>query len=143
VPGFGFYCFGLIHLVGAFAKSGTSLIRQLVDAGTLSNLPGGFKARGMRIKGDDTPIGPGEWRDVDVPSGAMRDNIIPLPYKEPSQTLMTLLNQIVDEGRRFANAADLQISDMSGQAPVGTTLAILERTLKSMSAIQARVHYSF
>jgi len=143
VPGFGFYCFGLIHLVGAFAKSGTSLIRQLVDAGTLSNLPGGFKARGMRIKGDDTPIAPGEWRDVDVPSGAMRDNMIPLPYKEPSQTLMALLGQIVDEGRRFANAADLQISDMSGQAPVGTTLAILERTLKSMSAIQARIHYSF
>ena len=143
VPGFGFYCFGLIHLVGAFAKSGTSLIRQLVDAGTLSNLPGGFKARGMRIKGDDTPIAPGEWRDVDVPQGTMRDNMVPLPYKEPSQTLMALLNQIVDEGRRFANAADLQISDMSGQAPVGTTLAILERTLKSMSAIQARVHYSF
>lgn len=143
VPGFGFYCFGLIHLVGAFAKSGTSLIRQLVDAGTLSNLPGGFKARGMRIKGDDTPISPGEWRDVDVPSGAMRDNIIPLPYKEPSQVLMALLNQIIDEGRRFANAADLQISDMSSQAPVGTTLAILERTLKVMSAVQARIHYSF
>jgi hypothetical protein len=142
VPGFGFYCFGLIHLVGAFAKSSTSLIRQLVDAGTLSNLPGGFKSRGMRIKGDDTPIAPGEWRDVDVPSGPMRDNIIPLPYKEPSQTLYQLLNTIVEEGRRFANTADLQISDMSGQAPVGTTLAILERTLKSMSAIQARVHYS-
>lgn len=142
VPGFGFYCFGLIHLVGAFAKSGTSLIRQLVDAGTLSNLPGGFKSRGMRIKGDDTPISPGEWRDVDVPSGPMRDNIIPLPYKEPSQTLYQLLNTIVEEGRRFANTADLQISDMSAQAPVGTTLAILERTLKTMSAIQARVHYS-
>ena len=142
VPGFGFYCFGLIHLVGAFAKSGTSLIRQLVDAGTLSNLPGGFKSRGMRIKGDDTPISPGEWRDVDVPSGPMRDNIIPLPYKEPSQTLYSLLNTIVEEGRRFANTADLQISDMSAQAPVGTTLAILERTLKTMSAIQARVHYS-
>ena len=143
VPGFGFYCFGLIHLVGAFAKSGTSLIRQLVDAGTLSNLPGGFKTRGLRVKGDDTPISPGEWRDVDVPSGAIRDNLLPLPYKEPSQTLMTLLGQIIDEGRRFANAADLQISDMSGQAPVGTTLAILERNTKAMSAIMARVHYAF
>ena len=142
VPGFGFYCFGLIHLIGAFAKSGTSLIRQLVDAGTLINLPGGFKARGMRIKGDDTPISPGEWRDVDVPSGTIRDNLMPLPYKEPSQTLMALLNQIVEEGRRFANAADLQVSDMSGNAPVGTTLAILERTLKVITAVQARVHYS-
>jgi hypothetical protein len=142
VPGFGFYYFGLIHLIGAFAKSGTSLIRQLVDAGTLSNLPGGFKARGLRIRGDDTPIAPGEFRDVDVPSGTMRDNILPLPYKEPSQVLMTLLNQIVEEGRRFANTADLQISDMSSQAPVGTTLAILERTLKVMSAVQARIHYS-
>ena len=142
VPGFGFYCFGLIHLIGAFAKSGTSLIRQLVDAGTLSNLPGGFKARGLRVKGDDTPISPGEWRDVDVPSGTIRDNLLPLPYKEPSQTLMALLGQIVDEGRRFANTADLQISDMSANAPVGTTLAILERTLKVMSAVQARVHYA-
>jgi hypothetical protein len=142
VPGFGFYCFGLIHLIGAFAKSGTSLIRQLVDAGTLSNLPGGFKTRGMRVKGDDTPIAPGEWRDVDLASGTLKDNLLPLPYKEPSQTLMTLLNQIVEEGRRFANAADLTLSDMSAQAPVGTTLAILERTLKNMSAIQARVHYS-
>ena len=142
IPGFGFYCFGLIHLIGAFAKSGTSLIRQLVDAGTLSNLPGGFKARGLRIRGDDTPIAPGEFRDVDVPSGTMRDNILPLPYKEPSQTLMVLLNQIVEEGRRFANTADLQISDMSSQAPVGTTLAILERTLKVMSAVQARIHFS-
>ena len=142
VPGFGFYYFGLIHLVGAFAKSGTSLIRQLVDAGTLSNLPGGFKTRGMRIKGDDTPIAPGEFRDVDVPSGTMKDNILPLPYKEPSQVLLALMNQIVEEGRRFANTADLQVSDMSSQAPVGTTLAILERTLKVMSAIQARVHYS-
>jgi hypothetical protein len=140
IPGFGFYCFGLIHLIGAFAKSGTSLIRQLVDAGTLSNLPGGFKTRGLRVKGDDTPIAPGEFRDVDVPSGTMRDNILPLPYKEPSQTLMALLNQIVEEGRRFANTADLQISDMSSQAPVGTTLAILERTLKVMSAVQARIH---
>jgi len=142
VPGFGFYYFGLIHLVGAFAKSGTSLIRQLVDAGTLSNLPGGFKTRGLRVKGDDTPIAPGEFRDVDVPSGSMRDNIMPLPYKEPSQVLMGLLGQIVDEGRRFANTADLQLSDMSANAPVGTTLAILERTLKVMSAVQARVHYS-
>ena len=142
VPGFGFYYFGLIHLVGAFAKSGTSLIRQLVDAGTLSNLPGGFKTRGLRVKGDDTPIAPGEFRDVDVPSGSMRDNIMPLPYKEPSQVLMALLGQIVDEGRRFANTADLQLSDMSANAPVGTTLAILERTLKVMSAVQARVHYS-
>jgi len=142
VPGFGFYCFGLIHLVGAFAKSGTSIIRQLVDAGTLSNLPGGFKTRGLRVKGDDTPIAPGEFRDVDVPSGALRDNIMPLPYKEPSQVLYSLLGTIVDEGRRFASAADLQISDMSANSPVGTTLAILERTLKVMSAVQARVHYS-
>ena len=142
IPGFGFYCFGLIHLIGAFAKSGTSLIRQLVDAGTLSNLPGGFKTRGLRIKGDDTPISPGEFRDVDVPSGSMRDNILPLPYKEPSQTLMALLNQIIMEGRQFANTADLQVSDMSANAPVGTTLAILERTLKVMSAVQARIHYS-
>lgn len=142
VPGFGFYYFGLIHLVGAFAKSGTSLIRQLVDAGTLSNLPGGFKSRGMKVKGDDTPIAPGEWRDVDVPSGTMRDNLLPLPYKEPSQTLYSLFNTIIEEGRRFANTADLQISDMSANAPVGTTLAILERTLKTMSAVQARVHYS-
>ena len=142
VPGFGFYCFGLIHLIGAFAKSGTSLIRQLVDAGTLANLPGGFKARGLRVKGDDTPIAPGEFRDVDVPSGSIKDNLMPLPYKEPSQTLYQLFNTIVDEGRRFANTADLQISDMSAQAPVGTTLAILERTLKTMSAVQARIHYS-
>ena len=142
IPGFGFYCFGLIHLIGAFAKSGTSLIRQLVDAGSLSNLPGGFKTRGLRIKGDDTPIAPGEFRDVDVPSGTMKDNVMPLPYKEPSQVLMALLNQIVEDGRRFANTADLQISDMSSQAPVGTTLAILERTLKVMSAVQARIHFS-
>jgi hypothetical protein len=143
VPGFGFYCFGLIHLVGAFAKSGTSLIRQLVDAGTLSNLPGGFKARGMRVKGDDTPIGPGEWRDVDVPSGTIRDNLLPLPYKEPSQVLYSLLGTIVEEGRRFASAADMKVSDMSANSPVGSTLAILERTLKVMSAVQARIHYSF
>ena len=142
VPGFGFYAFGLIHLVGAFAKSGTSLIRQLVDAGTLSNLPGGFKTKGLRVKGDDTPIAPAEWRDVDVASGTMRDNIMPLPYKEPSQVLYSLLGTIVEEGRRFAGAADLQISDMSANAPVGTTLAILERTLKTMSAVQARIHYS-
>ena len=142
VPGFGFYCFGLIHLVGAFAKSGTSILRQLVDAGSLSNLPGGFKTRGLRTKGDDTPIAPGEFRDVDVPSGTMKDNIMTLPYKEPSQVLYTLLNTIVEEGRRFAGAADVQVSDMSANSPVGTTLAILERTLKVMSAIQARVHYS-
>ena len=142
IPGFGFYCFGLVHLIGAFAKSGTSLIRQLVDAGSLANLPGGFKTRGLRVKGDDTPIAPGEFRDVDVPSGTMKDNIMTLPYKEPSQVLMALLGQIVEDGRRFANTADLQISDMSSQAPVGTTLAILERTLKVMSAVQARIHYS-
>jgi hypothetical protein len=142
IPGFGFYCFGFIHLIGAYAKSGTSIMRQLVDAGTLSNLPGGLKARGMRIKGDDTPISPGEFRDVDVPSGAIRDNILPLPYKEPSQVLAGLMDKIIEEGRRFANAAELQVSDMSAQAPVGTTLAILERTLKIMSAVQARIHYS-
>jgi hypothetical protein len=142
VPGFGFYAFGLIHLIGAFAKSGTSLIRQLVDAGTLSNLPGGFKTKGLRVKGDDTPIAPAEWRDVDVASGTMRDNIMPLPYKEPSATLYQLLGTIVEEGRKFAGVADMKVSDMSAQAPVGTTLAILERTLKLMSAVQARIHYS-
>jgi len=142
IPGFGFYCFGLIHLIGAFAKSGTSILRQLVDAGTLSNLPGGFKTRGLRSKGDDTPISPGEFRDMDVPSGSIRDNIMPLPYKEPSQVLAALLQTIVDEGRKFAGTVDLQVSDMSAQSPVGTTLAILERQLKTMSAIQARVHYS-
>jgi hypothetical protein len=142
VPGFGFYCFGLIHLVGAFAKSGTSLIRQLVDAGTLSNLPGGFKTRGLRIKGDDTPISPGEFRDVDVPSGVIKDNLMTLPYKEPSQVLYSLLGTIVEEGRRFASAGDMKVSDMSANAPVGTTLAILERTLKVMSAVQSRMHYS-
>lgn len=142
IPGFGFYAFGLIHIVGAFAKSGTALIRQLVDAGTLSNLPGGFKTKGLRVKGDDTPIGPAEWRDVDVASGTMRDNIMPLPYKEPSQVLFALLQNIVEEGRKLAGAGDLKISDMSAQAPVGTTLAILERALKLMSAVQARVHYS-
>ena len=142
IPGFGFYCFGLIHLIGAFAKSGTMILRQLVDAGTLSNLPGGMKARGLRIKGDDTPIAPGEWRDVDVPSGAIRDNILPLPYKEPSQVLNQLMNQIIEEGRRFASAADMKVSDMSANSPVGTTLAILERTLKVMSAVQARIHYA-
>ena len=142
IPGFGFYYFGLIHLIGAYAKSGTSILRQLVDAGTLSNLPGGLKTKGMRTKGDDTPISPGEWRDVDVASGTIRDNILPLPYKEPSQVLKILMDQIVDEGRRFASAADLKVSDMSAQAPVGTTLAILERTLKVMSAVQARIHYA-
>jgi len=142
IPGFGFYCFGLIHLIGAFAKSGTSILRQLVDAGTLSNLPGGFKTRGLRTKGDDTPISPGEFRDMDVPSGSLRDNIMALPYKEPSQVLAALLNQIIEEGRKFAGAVELQTSDMSAQAPVGTTLAILERQLKTMSAVQARIHYS-
>jgi len=142
VPGFGFYCLGLIHLIGGFAKSSTSILRQLVDAGTLSNLPGGFKTRGLRVKGDDTPISPGEWRDVDVPSGVIRDNFFNLPYKEPSQTLLVLLGNIVDEGRKFAGSDDLSASDMSANAPVGTTLAILERTLKVMSAVQARVHYS-
>jgi hypothetical protein len=142
IPGFGFYGFGLIHLVGGFAKSGTSLIRQLVDAGTLSNLPGGLKSRGLRVKGDDTPIAPGEFRDVDVPSGSIRDNILPLPYKEPSQVLVQLLGTIVEEGRRFAATADMQISDLSANTPVGTTLAVLERTLKVMSAVQARLHYS-
>jgi hypothetical protein len=142
VPGFGFYCFGLIHLIGAFAKSGTSILRQLVDAGVLSNLPGGFKTKGLRVKGDDTPIAPAEFRDVDVASGTIKDNIMTLPYKEPSQVLYTLLGTIVEEGRRFASAADLKVSDMSAQSPVGTTLAILERTLKVMSAVQARVHYA-
>ena len=142
IPGFGFYGYGLIHLIGGYAKSATMLIRQLVDAGTLSNLPGGLKARGLRIKGDDTPIAPGEFRDVDVPSGSIRDNILPLPYKEPSQVLLTLLNQIIAEGRAFASSGDMKVSDMSSQAPVGTTLAILERTLKVMTAVQSRLHYA-
>ena len=142
VPGFGFYGLGLIHIIGGYAKAGTSLIRQLVDAGTLSNLPGGLKSRGLRIKGDDTPIEPGEWKDVDVPSGSIRDNIMPLPYKEPSQTLLQLLNQITNEGRRLGAISDMNISDMSANAPVGTTLALLERTLKPMAAVQARVHYA-
>ena len=142
IPGSGAYGLGLIHIIGGYARAGTSIMRQLVDAGTLSNLPGGLKARGLRIKGDDTPINPGEFRDVDIPSGTVRDNIMPLPYKEPSQTLLALLNQITEEGRRLGSIADLKISDMSAQAPVGTTLAILERTLKTMSAVQARVHES-
>jgi hypothetical protein len=143
IPGFGAYGFGLFHLIGGFAKSATSIMRQLVDAGTLSNLPGGLKTRGLRIKGDDTPIQPGEFRDVDVSSGALRDNILPLPYKEPSGVLYQLLGTIVEEGRRFAATADMKVSDMSAQAPVGTTLALLERQLKVMSAVQARLHYSF
>ena len=143
IPGFGAYGFGLFHLIGGFAKSATSIMRQLVDAGTLANLPGGLKSRGLRIKGDDTPISPGEFRDVDVGSGSIRDNILPLPYKEPSSVLSALLDKIVEEGRRFAATADMKVSDMSAQAPVGTTLAILERMLKVMSAVQARVHYSF
>jgi hypothetical protein len=142
IPGFGFYALGLIHLIGAYSKSGTSLLRQLVDAGTLSNLPGGFKTKGLRVKGDDTPIAPAEFRDVDVASGTIKDNIMTLPYKEPSQVLYSLLGTIIDEGRRFASAADLKVSDMSAQSPVGTTLAILERTLKVMSAVQARIHYA-
>jgi hypothetical protein len=142
VPGFGFYGLGLIHIIGGYAKAGTSLIRQLVDSGTLSNLPGGLKSRGLRIKGDDTPISPGEFRDVDIPSGAIRDNIMPLPYKEPSQVLLALLNQITEEGRRLGAISDMNISDMSANAPVGTTLALLERTLKPMAAVQARVHYT-
>ena len=142
IPGYGAYGFGLFHLIGGYAKSATSIMRQLVDAGTLSNLPGGLKARGLRIKGDDTPIAPGEFRDVDVGSGAIRDNILPLPYKEPSQVLASLMDRIVEEGRRFAATSDMKIADMSNQAPVGTTLAILERTLKVMSAVQARVHFS-
>ena len=142
IPGFGFYAFGLIHLIGAYSKSSTSILRQLVDAGTLSNLPGGFKTRGLRTKGDDTPISPGEFRDVDVPSGTIRDNLMPLPYKEPSQVLMALLGQMIAEGRSFAGSSELSASDMSAQAPVGTTLAILERSLKTMSAVQARIHYA-
>jgi hypothetical protein len=142
VPGFGFYGLGLIHIVGGYAKAGTSIIRQLVDAGTLSNLPGGLKSRGLRIRGDDTPIEPGEFKDVDVPSGSIKENIMPLPYKEPSQTLLALLNQITTEGRRLGAISDMNISDMSANAPVGTTLALLERTLKPMAAVQARVHYA-
>ena len=142
IPGFGAYGMGLIHIIGGYARAGTSLIRQLIDAGTLSNLPGGLKSRGLRVKGDDTPIAPGEFRDVDVPSGAIKDNIMTLPYKEPSQVLMGLLNQITDEGRRLGSIADMKVSDMSAQAPVGTTLALLERQLKIMGAVQARVHNS-
>ena len=142
IPGFGFYGYGLIHLIGGYAKSATMLIRQLVDAGTLSNLPGGLKSRGLRIKGDDTPIQPGEFRDVDVPSGSIRDNILPLPYKEPSQVLFALFQNIVQEGRAFASSGDMNVSDMSTNAPVGTTLALLERTLKVMTAVQARLHYT-
>jgi hypothetical protein len=142
IPGFGFYGYGLIHLIGGYAKSATMLIRQLVDAGTLSNLPGGLKSRGLRIKGDDTPIQPGEFRDVDVPSGSIRDNILPLPYKEPSQVLFALFQNIVEEGRSFASSGDMNVSDMSANAPVGTTLALLERTLKVMGAVQSRIHYS-
>jgi len=142
IPGFGFYGYGLIHLIGGYAKSATMLIRQLVDAGTLSNLPGGLKSRGLRIKGDDTPIQPGEFRDVDVPSGSIRDNILPLPYKEPSQVLFALFQNIVEEGRSFASSGDMNVSDMSAQAPVGTTLALLERQLKVMGAVQARIHFT-
>ena len=142
VPGFGAYGFGFIHLIGGYARAGTSIIRQLIDAGTLSNLPGGMKSRGLRVKGDDTPIAPGEFRDVDVPSGSIKDNIMMLPYKEPSQVLAALLDKVTDEGRRLGSIADMNVSDMSANAPVGTTLALLERQLKTMSAVQARVHYS-
>mgnify|MGYP003111586599 CR=1 FL=1 len=142
LPGLGFYGLGLIHLIGGLVKSATSILRQLVDAGTLSNLPGGLKARGMRIKGDDTPIMPGEFRDVDVPGGTIRENISFLPNKEPSPTLFNLLGNIVDEGRRFAAITDVNASDMNSQAPVGTTLAILEKNMKVMSAIQSRLHAS-
>ena len=142
VPGFGFYGMGLIHIIGGYARAGTSIIRQLVDAGTLSNLPGGLKSRGLRVKGDDTPIAPGEFRDVDVPSGSIKDNIMTMPYKEPSQVLLALLNQITNEGRRLGAISDMNISDMSANAPVGTTLALLERTLKPMAAVQSRVHYA-
>ena len=143
IPGFGAYGFGLFHLIGGYAKSATSIMRQLVDAGTLSNLPGGLKSRGLRIKGDDTPIAPGEFRDVDIASGALRDNILPLPYKEPSAVLAGLMDKIVEEGRRFAATADVNVSDMSAQAPVGTTLALLERQLKVMTAVSARLHFAF
>lgn len=142
IPGFGFYNLGLIHIIGGYARGGTTLIRQLIDAGSLANLPGGLKARGLRVKGDDTPIAPGEFRDVDIPGGAIKDNIMTLPYKEPSQTLLALLNQVNDEARRLASVADMKVSDMSAQAPVGTTLALLERQLKTMSAVQARVHHA-
>jgi hypothetical protein len=142
IPGFGVYGMGLVHIIGGYARAGTSIIRQLVDAGTLSNLPGGLKTRGARIKGDDTPIAPGEFRDVDVPSGAIRDNIMSLPYKEPSQVLAGLLDKITGEARRLGSIADMQVSDMSANAPVGTTLALLERQLKTMGAVQARVHYA-
>lgn len=142
LPGFGFYGLGLVHIIGGYARAGTSIIRQLVDAGTLSNLPAGFKTKGLRIKGDDTPIGPGEFRDVDIPSGALKDNVMPLPYKEPSGTLLTLLDKITEDGRRLGAISDMNISDMSANAPVGTTLALLERTLKPMAAVQARIHYA-
>ena len=142
IPGFGAYGFGLFHLIGGFAKSATSIMRQLIDSGTLANLPGGLKSRGLRIKGDDTPIAPGEWRDVDVGSGTMRDNILPLPYKEPSQVLAQLMDKVVEEGRRFAATADMKVSDMGANAPVGSTLALLERQLKVMTAVQARVHFA-
>ena len=140
ITGFGFYGFGLIHLVGGHAKAGTSLLRQLVDAGTLSNLPGGYKSRGMRIKGDDTPISPGEFRDVDVPSGTIKDNFLPLPYKEPSGVLFQLLQSIVEDGRTAANISDTAFSDANQNAPVGTTLALIERQLKTLAAVQSRVH---
>ena len=142
LPGLGFYGTGLIHIIGGLAKSATSVLRQLIDAGTLSNLPAGLKARGLRIKGDDTPLMPGEFRDVDVPGGAIRDSITFIPYKEPSSVLYQLLGNIVEEGRRIGSVADLQVGDMNPQAPVGTTLALMERSMKVMSGVQARLHAS-
>ena len=142
IPGFGFYGMGLVHLVGGFAQSATSILRQLIDAGTLSNLPAGFKTKGIRVQRDSDPLQPGEFRDVDVPSGSLRDNLVPLPFKEPSQTLLTLFGEVVEEGRRMAAVSDLNAADMNQQAPVGTTLAILERSLKVMTAVQARLHAS-
>tara|TARA_B100000927_G_scaffold57669_1_gene44541 strand:- start:6807 stop:9236 length:2430 start_codon:yes stop_codon:yes gene_type:complete len=140
LPGLGFYGTGLIHLIGGLAKSATSILRQLIDAGTLSNLPAGLKARGLRIKGDDSPLMPGEFRDVDVPGGAIRDAITFIPYKEPSSVLYQLLQNIVDEGRRIGSVADIQVGDINAQAPVGTTLALMERSMKVMSGVQARLH---
>ena len=140
LPGMGFYGTGLIHLIGGLAKSATSILRQLIDAGTLSNLPAGLKAKSLRIKGDNTPLMPGEWRDVDVTGGTLRESLFPMPYKEPSGVLYTLLGNVVEEGRRIGSVADIQVGDMSANAPVGTTLALLERSLKVMSGVQARLH---
>tara|TARA_R110001599_G_scaffold288043_1_gene490853 strand:- start:178 stop:1665 length:1488 start_codon:yes stop_codon:yes gene_type:complete len=143
LPGLGFYGFGLIHMIGGLTKSATSILRQLIDAGTLANLPAGFKARGMRVQGEDEPLRPGEFRDVDVPGGAIRDALMPLPYKEPSSVLTQLLGLLIDSGRRFASIADMQVGDIgSQQLPVGTTVAMLERGTKVMSAIHKRCHFA-